>query len=146
MKGMKQIGIILTLCLLLTACSKEDDISEIFEGNRFKITGLTYNGQKVVKEVKEFYAGDNVYWISFSQLAFSGVLEAGVQIEGSWSANGKNRELTMRVSSPKNVDNTSDLCGKVYNIIKNATEYSGDKNVLKIKKDNNTFIELNSMY
>lgn len=144
MKGMKQIGIILTLCLLLSACNKEDDISEIFEGNRFKITGLTYNGQKVVKDVKEFYAGDNVYWISFSQLAFTGVLEAGVPIEGSWSADGKSRELTMRVTSPQNVDNVSDLCGKVFNIIKNATEYSGDKNVLQIKKDNRSYIELSS--
>ena len=143
---MKYKGIILIVCLLLVACNKEDDVSEIFDGHRFKITGLTYNGQKVVKDVKEFYAGENTYWIAFSQLTFSGVLEAGVTIEGSWSADGKSRKLTMRITSPKNVDNVSDLCGKVFNIIKNATEYSGDKNVLQIKKDNSAYIELSSQY
>lgn len=141
---MKQIGIILTVCLLLAACSKEDDINEIFNGNRFKITGLTYNGQKTVKDVKEFYAVDDTYWIAFSQMTVTGVLQPGMTVEGTWKADGSNRQLTINLTSPKNANGATDICNKVFNILKNATSYSGDRNVLRIKRDSNTYIELSS--
>jgi hypothetical protein len=32
----------------------------------------------------------------------------------------------------------------VFSILKNATSYSGDKNVLRIKRDNSSYIELSS--
>lgn len=141
---MKKIGMILMTCLLLLACSTDDDIEEIFIGNRFKITGLTYNGQKTVKDVKEFYEANDTYWIAFSQSAITGVLQPGMTIEGTWNANGKNRELTIDLISPKNANGASDICSKVFSIIKNATSYSGDKNVLRIKRNGDSFIELSS--
>ena len=139
---MKKIGMLLMTCLLLLACSTDDDIEEIFIGNRFKITGLTYNGQKTVKDVKEFYEVNDTYWIAFSQSAITGVLQPGMTIEGTWNANGKNRELTIDLISPKNANRASDICSKVFSIIKNATSYSGDKNVLRIKRNGDSFIEL----
>ena len=139
---MKQIGIILTMCMLLVACSTEDDVNEIFSGNRFKITGLTYNGQKTVKDVKEFYTVDDTYWISFSQLTISGMLEPGMKIEGTWNADGSSHQLSFNLTSPKSAEGASDICSRVFNILKNATSYSGDKNVLRIKRDNSTYIEL----
>jgi hypothetical protein len=142
---MKQIGIILSLCLLLAACSTEDDVNEIFCGKRFKITGLTYNGQKIVKDVKEFYAVDGTYWISFSQMSVTGMLQSGMSVEGTWSADGGNRQLTIHLTSPRNADGASDICNKVFNILKNATSYSGDSNVLRIKRDNSSYIELSSL-
>ena len=135
---------LLMTCLLLLACSTDDDIEEIFIGNRFKITGLTYNGQKTVKDVKEFYEANDTYWIAFSQSAITGVLQPGMTIEGTWNANGKNRELTIDLISPKNANGASDICSKVFSIIKNATSYSGDKNVLRIKRNGDSFIELSS--
>ncbi len=142
---MKQIGIILSLCMLLAACSREDDVNEIFVGNRFKITGLTYNGQKTVKDVKEFYEVNDTYWISFSQMTVTGVLQSGMVVEGTWSADGSNRQLTIHLTSPTNANGASDICNKVFNILKNATSYSGDSNVLRIKRDNSTYIELSSL-
>ena len=141
---MKKIGLLLMTCLLLLACSTDDDIEEIFIGNRFKITGLTYNGQKTVKDVKEFYEVNDTYWIAFSQSAITGVLQPGMTIEGTWNANGKNRELTIDLIAPKNANGASDICSKVFSIIKNATSYSGDKNVLRIKRNGDSFIELSS--
>ena len=108
---------------LLAACSTDDDIDEIFIGNRFKITGLTYNGQKTVKDVKEFYDGDS-YWIAFSRTTVTGMLQQGMKIEGTWSADGSSRELSFDLTY--------------------ASSYSGDKNVLIIKRDNSSFIELRS--
>ena len=141
---MKKIGMLLITCLLLLACSTDDDIEEIFIGNRFKITGLTYNGQKTVKDVKEFYEVNDTYWIAFSQSTITGVLQPWMMIEGTWNANGKNRELTIDLISPKNANGASDICSKVFSIIKNATSYSGDKNVLRIKRNGDSFIELSS--
>jgi len=141
---MKKIGMLLMTCLLLLACNTDDDIEEIFIGNRFKITGLTYNGQKTVKDVKEFYEVNDTYWIAFSQSAITGVLQPGMMIEGTWNANGKNRELTIDLISPKNANGASDICSKVFSIIKNATSYSGDKNVLRIKRNGDSFVELSS--
>ena len=141
---MKKIGMLLMTCLLLLACNTDDDIEEIFIGNRFKITGLTYNGQKTVKDVKEFYEVNDTDWIAFSQSAITGVLQPGMTIEGTWNANGKNRELTIDLISPKNANGASDICSKVFSIIKNATSYSGDKNVLRIKRNGDSFIELSS--
>ena len=129
---------------LLVACSTDDDINEIFIGNRFKITGLTYNGQKTVKDVKEFYEVDDTYWIAFSQSTVTGVLQSGMKIEGTWNADGSSRELSINLTSPKNADGSSDICSKVFSILKNATSYSGDKNVLRIKRDNSSYIELSS--
>jgi len=141
---MKRIGTILMMCLLLMACSTDDDINEIFMGNRFKITGLTYNGQKTVKDVKEFYEVNDTYWIAFSQSTFTGVLQPGMKIEGTWNANGSNRALSIDITSPRNAEGASDICSKVFSILKNATSYSGDKNVIQIKRDNSSFIELSS--
>ena len=128
---------------LLAACSTDDDIDEIFIGNRFKITGLTYNGQKTVKDVKEFYDGDS-YWIAFSRTTVTGMLQQGMKIEGTWSADGSSRELSFDLTSPRNAEGTSDICSKVFSVLKNASSYSGDKNVLIIKRDNSSFIELRS--
>ena len=141
---MKQIGTVFMICMLLVACSREEDVNEIFSGNRFKITGLTYNGQKTVKDVKEFYEVNDTYWIAFTQMTVTGVLGPGMNVEGTWKADGSNRQLSFNLTSPKNAEGASDICSKVFSILKNATSYSGDKNVLKIKRDDYTFIELSS--
>ena len=99
---------------------------------------------KTVKDVKEFYEVNGTYWIAFSQSTITGVLQPGMTIEGTWNANGKNRELTIDLISPKNANGASDICSKVFSIIKNATSYSGDKNVLRIKRNGDSFIELSS--
>ena len=127
---------------LLAACSTDDDIDEIFIGNRFKITGLTYNGQKTVKDVKEFYDGDS-YWIAFSRTTVTGMLQQG-RMAGCQRMISVSRELSFDLTSPRNAEGTSDICSKVFSVLKNASSYSGDKNVLIIKRDNSSFIELRS--
>ena len=142
---LKHFGWILLLCIFSASCEKEDDVTEIFNENRFKITGITYNGKKVIKDVKEFYEIDNTYWITFTHTTFTGVLQSGMNINGMWKADGKSRKLWMDIKQQSRPENTSVLCDKVYEIIKGATKYSGDKNVLKIQKDSSSYIELSSI-
>ena len=91
----------------------------------------------------EFYDGDS-YWIAFSRTTVTGMLQQGMKIEGTWSADGSSRELSFDLTSPRNAEGTSDICSKVFSVLKNASSYSGDKNVLIIKRDNSSFIELRS--
>ena len=134
------LGVLLTL-----SCDRADDLNEIFQGQRFKITGLTYNGTKTVKEVTQFYTSTDVYWIAFTNQTFQGTLQAGMPIEGTWSADGNNRTITFHFTSPTDANNAGELSTLIYNILRGATTYSGDKNVLKIMIDNKSFIEMSSM-
>lgn len=145
---MRQATYIITtllISILAFSCDKEDDIAEIFDGQRFKITGLTYNGIKSVKEVKEFYESDNIYWITFSSQTFHGTLQAGTDIEGAWTAEGKSRQMSMSFSNSTSTDGMSELCRLVYITLRGATSYSGDRNVIRIYKDNNTYVDMSSL-
>lgn len=141
------IYIVMSLMLTCVAlsCDKSDDVSEIFTNQNFKITGITFDGIKVVKEVSEFYAGDGVYWLTFSEQTLHGVLQADVAIDGSWHADGKGRNLTINITRPNTTTGMSELCRKVYGILRDATAYSGDKNVIRIYKTSDTYIDLSSM-
>lgn len=127
-------------------CDKADDVNEIFgSGQRFKITGITYNGIKSVKEVSEFYASNNVYWIAFNTQSLQGMLQAGTPVEGVWKANGKSHTMTITLNSPQSDEGMSELCRMVFNILRNTTYYSGDSNVIRIYKSNDTYIDLSSL-
>ena len=145
MKQALHIITTLLIAILVLSCDKTDDVAEIFNGQRFKITGLTYNGIKSVKEVKEFYESDNIYWVTFSSHTFHGTLQAGTNIEGAWTAEGKNRRMTISFNGDTTTDGMSELCRLVYLTLRGATYYSGDKNVMRIYKDNDSYVDMSSL-
>ena len=103
------------------------------------------NGVKMVKEVSELYGSDNIYCLTFNSKTFQGTLAAGIPVEGIWTADGKKQTIQLNFSNKVNVNNSSELCRKVFNILKDATSYKGDKNVMRIKKDNETYIEMRTV-
>ncbi len=135
----------LTSLFTFTSCDSDDDISEIFNGHRFKVTGITYNGQKAISDVSQFYESDNTYYIVFNSLTFQGVLQAGTIIEGTWKADGDSRSFSMTFSNTTDLTGANAMCNNVYNVLRNATSYSGDKNIIRIIKDKDTYIELSSL-
>lgn len=144
---MKHIGtvMLMVVCMMtMSSCDNEDDVTEIFSGRRFKITGLTYNGTKIICEVSQFYEGENTYYILFNALTFTGVLQSGTTIEGTWKADGDTRAFNMTFGNATTLTGANAMCNKVYNVLRNATSYSGDKNVIRIIKDKDTYIELSS--
>lgn len=146
MRRIIQIATALALLTCLTlACDKQDDVTEIFTGHRFKITGITWSGIKTVKEVSQFYAEGSTYWVSFNAQSVYGVLQSGSTIEGTWQAEGKHRHLTISLNRPQSADGMSELCTMVYRVLRDATRYSGDKNVLRIYKTDDTYIDLSSL-
>jgi len=144
---MKKTFRILTLLLLLTvaaACNTSDDVTEIFNGHRFKITGITYNGIKTTKEAEELYTDNGTYYITFTSQTIQGMLADGIPVDGTWKAEGKGRKMVIRLRHPQSADGMSEVCRLIYLTLKDATSYGGDRNVLRIYRDSNTYIDLSS--
>ncbi len=133
------------LALVFQACSDDgDDVEMIFTGKdkSWYVTGLMYNGVGLNgEEVKEFYS--NPYYLKFDNNSVSGALATGSELVGYWSADGDSRRLTIKIQH-YTAGKATPLSTKVFDIIKNATSYSGDSNVMKIKKDANNYIMLNA--
>lgn len=144
---MKKTSRILTLLLLLTvaaACNTSDDVTEIFNGHRFKITGITYNGIKTTKEAEELYTDNGTYYITFTSQTIQGMLADGTPVDGTWKAEGKGRKMVISLKRPQSADGMSEVCRLIYLTLKDATSYGGDRNVLRIYRDSNTYIDLSS--
>lgn len=136
---------LIILTCLLSGCSTEDDLNEIFIGNTFHITNLTYNSTTISKDLTELYeSGNEAYYIVFNNQTFQGTLRKGTHIEGTWHADGKNNRFSMKFGSSTSLPVRSDIQDKIYDILLNAQSYSGDSNVLKIYKDSSSFITLSS--
>ncbi len=133
--------ILVTVMLALCSCNKSDDLDEIFSG-KFKITGYRVNGQWDNEKLKELNKSMDNYWIIFSGGTFNGMLIENIPFNGTWKADAESRSMKMTVGEIPVYP--SELSRFVINILKNATSYSGDHNVLRIQQDNNNYIDLNS--
>lgn len=138
------LAIMLALALTWCSCEDEgDDVSEIFVDKKFKITGCVYNGVNVNgEETKKFYS--NPYYIDFKSGAFVAELANGRKLSGGWTADGDSRGMRFDIRQNEGEDDV--LSRKVYEIMKNIRNYSGDANVIKLYKDGNNFLILNANF
>ena len=125
---------------LLTACSKEDDLDEIFTGKTWYMNGATINGMKLNSDIKKFYtdAGAGAYYITFSSSTFQGVLSEGVNISGTWTANGEHQTITLTFVQKPSTDVIFDK--QIYNILASTTSYRSGKDFLQLKQDDDNLI------
>lgn len=143
MKATISLLTVILLNILIAGCNEEDDIDEIFCNGTFKITGVTSNGVKIVKDISELYEQDGTYLITFNRQTFQGTLLSGTHIEGTWQADGKDGSFSMKFGSNTDVESSSSsLQQKIYQILINASHYSGDTNVLRLHDNKDSYIEL----
>lgn len=139
-------ALVIMLAVALTWCSCEDegdDVSEIFVDKKFKITGCVYNGVNVNgEEAKKFYS--NPYYIDFRSGTFVAELANGRKLSGGWTADGDSRGMRFDIRQSEGEDDV--LSRKVYEIMKNIRNYSGDANVIKLYRDGNNFLILNANF
>lgn len=139
-------ALVIMLAVALTCCSCEDegdDVSEIFVDKKFKITGCVYNGVNVNgEEAKKFYS--NPYYIDFNSGTFVAELANGRKLSGGWTADGDSRGMRFDIRQSEGEDDV--LSRKVYEIMKNIRNYSGDANVIKLYRDGNNFLILNANF
>lgn len=139
-------ALVIMLAVALTWCSCEDegdDVSEIFVDKKFKITGCVYNGVNVNgEEAKKFYS--NPYYIDFKSGTFVAELANGRKLSGGWTADGDSRGMRFDIRQSEGEDDV--LSRKVYEIMKNIRNYSGDANVIELYRDGNNFLILNANF
>lgn len=139
-------ALVIMLAVAMTWCSCEDegdDVSEIFVDKKFKITGCVYNGVNVNgEEAKKFYS--NPYYIDFRSGTFVAELANGRKLSGGWTADGDSRGMRFDIRQNEGEDDV--LSRKVYEIMKNIRNYSGDANVIKLYRDGNNFLILNANF
>lgn len=137
--------VLLMLMPLFLSCDKEDDIDDIFIGKTWYVTGATINGTSITgDDIKSLYVSPSSYMIYFSSdNTFNGILAAGSHISGSWNADGKKQKMSMSFAKSENV-NVTTLSSNIYNVLKDATSYSGDVNNIQIKEDHKNFVRFTS--
>lgn len=131
---------LLLLALTLTACNNEDDLDDIFVGKTWYMNGATINGLKLNSEISNFYtdAGEGAYYITFSSQTFQGMLSAGVNFSGTWTADGKNQSITLNISNKPATTTTFDK--QIYNILSATTSYKSGADFLQLKQDNQNLV------
>ena len=129
MKRLLQTALIMAFAVILTAgCGKEDDIDEIFIGNTWYVRSAMLNGTSLSqKEMNSLYDSDDSYWIYFDQTTFSGKKKK------------KNGDISFHITSEVNM-NANTTSRTIYTIIKNASYYKGDSNVLRIYMDKDSYV------
>ena len=140
---MKRLSIIISLLItfvVLTACSKEDDLDEIFTGKTWYMNGATINGMKLNSDIKNFYtdAGARAYYITFSSSTFQGMLSEGTAISGTWTADAHRQTITLTFSQKPSISVIFDK--QIYNILAATTAYRSGKDFLQLKQDDDNII------
>lgn len=131
---MKNIAILFVMCLVMSACDSGDDLTEIFMNKTWKLSFFTEGG--TLTDAKDGYN------IQFYENTFAATTPTGVQITGYWEADNKSRNFRcsqVKVSTG-NISNDG-TAGKMEQILKNATSYSGDANVLIIQQNTTTYMQ-----
>ena len=141
----KKLPILLSfafILLTLTACSREDDIEEIFTGKTWYMSGAKINGLELNSEVSNFYtnAGEGAYYITFSSSTFNGELSDGNTFAGTWSADGKHQTVSLRFTTLPNSDTTFDQ--QLRSILTSIRSYSSGAYFLQLKQDGSNIIYL----
>lgn len=139
----KNILYILFALLTLSACSREDDIEEIFVGKTWYMFDASINNKGV--DVKNFYteAGGNAYYITFSSETFHGTLSAGDNFSGTWTANGKSQTITLTFSQKPSASSLFDK--QIYSILSSATSYRSGAEFLHLEDSNQNVVRFGNM-
>lgn len=124
-----------TLMLLavatIAACSKGDDINEIFTGHQWQLTYIDDGG------IRRWPAYNDKYSLQFTQTGFSATTPGGGSINGRWQANGETREFRCTDVRSSSIANNDTIGRLMLKQLKEAESYNGDIHFLKIIKDKN---------
>ena len=134
--------IILSLLLLsvtLVSCDNCDDLTEIFKSHTWKLSYFREGNRNTSP------SNNSTYTLKFYDTTFAFTTKSGATITGYWQAD--NKERTFRCSQVK-VNNGS-IAGdstalKAEKFFKEAKYYEGDTNYLKIKIQNNSFMQFHN--
>lgn len=115
----------------ISACSREDDINEIFTGHTWQLTYID-NG-----DIRRWPAQTDNYGLQFTQTGFTATTPGGGSINGRWHADGSTREFRCSDVRSSGIANNDTIGQMMLKQLKEAVSYDGDIHYLKIIKDKN---------
>ncbi|MDO4949942.1 MAG: DUF4847 family protein [Bacteroidales bacterium] len=144
----KQLALFVLMTLSLVACNNDDNTNEIFDSGVWRVVNFfganewssqndggrpvftTDADLKVVQQLSVTFHDDGSLQGSF----------VGGTFAGKWSANGKDR--TVSVTNISTNDSPSGISLTFLNALKEAAHYKGDSNYLKLAPDDrNSYIQ-----
>lgn len=134
---MKKIAMLFFMSLVMSACDSGDDLTEIFMNKTWKLSFFTEGG--TLTDAKDGYN------IQFYENTFAATTPTGAEIVGYWEADNESRDFRcsqVRVSKG-NISNDA-TATKMEQILRNATSYSGDANVLIISQNTTTYMQFHN--
>lgn len=134
-KTIKRTIFAVALIAGIAACTKDDDIEDIFVDRAWTLTYIQEGGSRKYTEGKR-------YSMLFADGAFTATTPSGNTITGEWQANGDTRSFTCyNVRANGNISKDT-IAQKMYNILTNVKKYEGDTNWLRIKQQENVYMLL----
>lgn len=134
---MKRSILAMMIFATLASCSKEDDIDDIFIERDWKLAFVQEGSIRRSNPDKE-------YSILFAENTFQATLPGGKSITGNWKANGDTREFhCANVRANGSLGNDT-IARKMLQILTNAQSYDGDTHYLKIKEQNNVYLQFHN--
>ena len=130
---------LLLLPLVLLSCDKGDDLREIFLSHSWSLAFIK-EGTQITSPTK-----NSAYTLKFYDTTFTFTTKSGTTITGYWQADSKERTFRcsqVRVSSGSLAGDS--IAIKAENIFKNARDYEGDSNALKIMIQKNSFMQFHN--
>ena len=124
-------ALLLLAVATIAACSREDDINEIFSGHTWQLTYIDDGG------IRRWPAQTDKYSLQFTQTGFNASTPGGGSINGRWHADGSTREFRCTDISSSNIANNDTIGRLMLKQLKEAVSYDGDIHYLKIIKDKN---------
>ncbi len=129
-KNIRQALLLLAVATI-AACSREDDINEIFSGHTWQLTYIDDGG------IRRWPAQTDKYSLQFTQTGFNASTPGGGTINGRWQANGETREFRCTDIRSSGIANNDTIGQIMLKQLKEAVSYDGDIHYLKIIKDKN---------
>ena len=136
---MKTKLILLLLPLMLVSCDKGDDLREIFLSHTWSLAFIK-EGTQIKSPAK-----NSAYTLKFYDTTFTFTTKSGTTITEYWQADSKERTFRcsqVRVSSGSVAGDS--IAMKAENIFKNARDYEGDSNALKLMIQKNNFMQFHN--
>ena len=125
----------LAIVSIAVACTREDDINEIFLGHKWKLSFINEGSER------RWPTNGTTYEISFAANNFNATTPSGGKITGQWHADGVSRTFRSTNVRVTNVAAKDTLTQRMIDIITNAQEYDGTTTYLKIIKGNDNYIQ-----
>ena len=129
-RTIRQVLLLLAVATL-AACSREDDINEIFTGHTWQLTYIDDGG------IRRWPAQTDKYSLQFTQTGFNASTPGGGSINGRWYADGSTREFHCSDVRSSGIANNDTIGQIMLKQLKEAVSYDGDIHFLKIIKDKN---------